>query len=204
MKLYLASNNAHKIEELKTFFQQEELLAVKLACASELGGMPEVDETESSFVGNARLKAQALHARASQQKPVWILADDSGLQVDALQGAPGVYSARFAGPGGSAQDCINLLLEKLAAVEIEKRSAQFVCTLVLLGPKGQEAIFEGIAAGNITTEVRGQEGFGYDPIFVPEGYCETYAQMGPERKNAISHRTRALKQLVAFVREQLS
>ncbi len=171
---------------------------LQLASAKEIGGMPDVAETESSFVGNARLKAEALYAQAPEGS--WVLADDSGLQVDALEGAPGVYSARFAGVGASAQACIDLLLEKLEGVEQAKRSAQFVCTLVLLGPGKQEQVFEGIAPGHITLGNQGESSFGYDPVFIPEGHQETYAQMGADLKNTMSHRTRALNKLARFFR----
>lgn len=196
MKLFIATGNAHKVGEL-TKILTEQVPDLLVLGASELGGMPHVDEIANNFEGNALLKAQALHALAPEDS--WILADDSGLAVDTLHGAPGILSARYAGPNATDADNRTKLLTDLAGVPESKRHARFVCFLVLLGPDGNEHTFTGTCEGIIALEEQGTGGFGYDPIFRPAGHDDTFGILPPETKNIISHRARALAALVKFL-----
>lgn len=198
MRLYLATANAHKVEEFSRLFA-EAGLEVQVRSATEVGGMPPVDEMEPDFVGNARLKAQALGERVGPDD--WVLADDSGLEVAVLGGEPGVRSARYAGPDATDAENRAKLLERLNGVEPADRQGQFVCVLVLQGPKKQENIFAGVCRGRIVSGEKGHHGFGYDPVFVPEGLEQTFAEVGPSVKDRLSHRGRALGELVKWLRE---
>ncbi len=193
MKLFLASNNTHKATEFSALAARGGQ-PVEIISAREVGGMPPVVEDAGTFVGNARKKAQALQARLGD---AWVLADDSGLCVAALGGGPGVESANYAGPG--ADDAANLtkLRAALSAVPDNKRAAFFCCVLVLAGPGGAEHVFEGRCEGRLLREPRGTTGFGYDPLFVPEGETRSLAEMGAVAKNLLSHRARAWAALVA-------
>lgn len=162
-----------------------------------VGGMPEVDEDQNTFAGNALKKARALAALLPEEG--WALADDSGLCVDALLGAPGVRSARFAGPGASDRDNLNKLLAKLEPVEDENRGAAFECHLALVSPHGEERLFVGRCPGRIVREPAGKKGFGYDPVFVPEGHERTFAEMTGEEKAGLSHRGQAFARFVEWV-----
>ena len=154
--------------------------------------VPDVVEDAPDFVGNARLKAAALVAATGHAA----LADDSGLEVDALGGEPGVRSARFAGDGASDADNVSLVLERLTGVPDAARTARFRCVIVLQRPDGTEVVADGAVEGRITDAPRGESGFGYDPVFVPvEGDGRTFAEMSAEEKHAISHRGRALRSL---------
>jgi len=193
-RVFLATGNAHKVEEFQ-----------KLAAASGLAvdfvrppTMPPVLEDTGTFVGNARKKAAAL--KAILPSGAWVLADDSGLCVDALDGAPGVESAYFAGPQGDAAANLRKLTEVMRQVPPDKRSACFVCVLVLLpGGKGDERVFEGRCMGSLLREPAGQFGFGYDPLFAPEGQSHSYAEIDAETKNKISHRARAFAQFARWL-----
>ncbi len=193
MELYLATGNAHKVSEIRELSAWHQLKWQVLG-ADRVGGMPEVDENADSFAGNALLKARALRERV----PVgaWVLADDSGLAVDALNGAPGVYSARYAGPGASDVDNLQLVLKHLAEFpDPQQRRAHFVCVMALVGPDGREWTFEGRCSGTLLDEARGQHGFGYDPIFQPDGYEGSFAELGPKVKDRLSHRAKAFEAL---------
>jgi XTP/dITP diphosphohydrolase len=198
--LYLATNNAHKVEELSALFECEELPII-VKDASGIGGMPEVEETETTFEGNATLKVMALADRLGEGE--YALADDSGLEVDALGGAPGIFSARFAGE--DATDSANLakLLNLIPQWPVEKRGAQFACSLVLVDHLGQRVVFSEICRGHLMTEAKGEHGFGYDPMFVPEGYGQTFAELGWTVKSKISHRAKALQQLLVWLKSRL-
>lgn len=192
-RVVLASNNPHKAVEFAA------LLAEHLPSWEPLPRPPEVPEViedAPTFLGNARLKAEALVAATGDSA----LADDSGLVVDVLGGAPGVHSARYAGEGASDSDNVARLLEEMAAhgaTDPERRTARFVCVLVLRHPDGSEVVAEGTVEGTIALEPRGHRGFGYDPVFLPtEGYGRTFAEMAESEKNEISHRARALQQLI--------
>lgn len=192
--IHLASGNRHKAEEFQRL-ANESGLALRVLPASP---MPEVVEDSGTFIGNARKKAQALQALLPPGS--WVLADDSGVCVDALGGAPGVESAYFAGPQHDAAANLRKLTDVMRAVPAGQRTARFVCVLVLLGPKGRERVFEGRCEGVLASEPAGGKGFGYDPLFIPDGFGRTYAQISEEEKNAISHRGRAWQELAAWWR----
>lgn len=194
MQIIIATGNAHKVLEL------EQLLAglgVQVESAAVVGGMPEVEESGQTFAANALLKAAALRALASAS--AYVLADDSGLEVDALDGAPGVYSARYAGPNASDAENRHQLLTALAGAGDAPRTARFRCVLCLLGPKGEAQYFEGSCEGSITEAERGKEGFGYDSIFMPEGYTKTFGELGESVKQRLSHRANAVHALRDFL-----
>lgn len=199
MKIVLASGNAHKRDELARFFTQE-ALPVELLPAADFGGMPPVEETGQTFGENAHLKAVALHAQLPPDH--WALADDSGLIVDALDGAPGVRSARYAGEDASDAANVDKLLHELRGVGEDSRSARFACVLCLVGPGTREMFFAGHCEGFLGREPRGTEGFGYDPIFHPVGYRKSFAELGPAIKDRLSHRARALQCLADWLRQQ--
>lgn len=199
MKLHLASANAHKVGEFQELARVSRI-AVEIVSARAMGGMPAVSEDTGTFAGNARKKAAALRARLPE--PGWVLADDSGLCVEELGGAPGVESAYFAGPAGDPVANLRKVVEALREVPEDRRAAYFICVLVLLNPEGEERLFEGRCGGRLVREPRGSAGFGYDPLFVPEGEHRTLAEMEPDAKNALSHRGRAWAQLAAWWRAQ--
>jgi len=201
MKLYLASGNAHKVQEFQALAAstpESQKLAVEIVSAREVGGMPAVVEDTGTFDGNGRKKARALHGKLPPG--AWALADDSGLCVDALGGAPGVESAYYAGPQGNSAANLQKLISMLHDVPEGRRQAHFVCVLVLIDPNGVERIFEGRSDGHLLQEPRGGAGFGYDPLFVPDGYEQTFAELDEEAKNSLSHRGRAWAQLAAWLK----
>jgi XTP/dITP diphosphohydrolase len=192
MKLFLSSGNAHKVAELQALAQQapaSRSQLVEILSAHAVGGMPPVVEDAGTFVGNARKKARALREIIPRED--WSLADDSGLCVDALGGAPGVESAYYAGPHGDSAANLQKLVDVMRDVPVARRNAQFVCVLVLIGPDGVECIFEGRCPGRLLVAPQGKAGFGYDPLFVPDGYTESFAELGEVTKNTVSHRARA-------------
>lgn len=184
-KLVLASGNAGKVAELRRILAG---LEVELLDAAQ-AGLGDVDETGETFAENALLKARA-GARATG---LWCVADDSGLVVDALDGAPGVRSARYAGAHGDDAANLALVLERMGGVA--DRRARFACAAALVGPAGEEHTTSGTLEGTLTDAPRGTGGFGYDPIFVPVGYTVTTAELPPEEKDAISHRGQAFRAL---------
>ncbi|MGC4074995.1 MAG: non-canonical purine NTP pyrophosphatase [Nibricoccus sp.] len=201
MKIYLASGNAHKVQEFQAIADASKAaggVAVEFVSAKTVGGMPPVVEDTGTFEGNARKKAQALKAKLPAE--AWVLADDSGICVDALGGDPGVESAYFAGPQGDPAANLRKLVEVMREVPEGKRGAYFVCVLVLLGPGGAEQSVEERVYGTLLVEPRGGAGFGYDPLFVPLGKKESLAEMGEALKNQISHRARAAERLMAWLR----
>ena len=189
MKVVLASKNQHKLEEIQTILSKYEM---ELVLQSTLGVDIDVDETGTSFEENSLLKAQAV----MEATGLPAIADDSGLSVDALDGAPGIYSARYGGEQYvTDRDRLELLLKNMAGVPDGARTARFVCVITLLFPDGRKYVARGTCEGEITRQAAGQSGFGYDPVFfVPDEGC-TFAQMGSDRKNAISHRSNALRRL---------
>jgi XTP/dITP diphosphohydrolase len=197
MKLYLASANPHKAIELQELANAS-ALPIEIVSAQAVGGMPPVVEDAGTFVGNARKKAQALRTRLPAD--AWALADDSGLCVDALAGAPGVDSAYFAGPQGDGVANLARLVAVLSKVPEAERAACFRCVLLVLGPGEREDMFEGICAGRLLRAPSGGAGFGYDPLFVPAGYERTFAEMDPGLKNRLSHRARAWARLAEWAR----
>jgi XTP/dITP diphosphohydrolase len=189
MQLCFATNNHHKLEEVMAVLGKEfSILSLK-----DIGCEEEIPETQNTIPGNARQKSDYVwdHYKIS------CFADDTGLEVKALDGAPGVYSARYAGPQRNSVDNMNLLLQNLQGNE--NREAQFRTVIALRMPKG-EWIFEGIIKGSIMNSPRGSGGFGYDPIFLPQGSTLTLAEISMEEKNKISHRGQAVKLLADFLR----
>ncbi|MFO8079785.1 MAG: XTP/dITP diphosphatase [Armatimonadota bacterium] len=189
-QLMLATENEHKVREIR------ELLAdvdVEVAHIGELEDPPDLTETGETFAENAREKALG----CAETTGLLSLADDSGLMVDALDGAPGVHSARYAGEGASQQDLIDRLLRELDGTTLCDRTARFVCVLSLCAPEGEIGRWEGTVEGVITLEARGEGGFGYDPVFLYPAAEKTFAEMAPDAKNAVSHRGRALQQFRA-------
>lgn len=166
MKLYLASGNAHKVQEFQALADASGL-PIEMLSAKAVGGMPSVVEDAGTFVGNARKKAQALKAILPPEG--WVLADDSGLCVEALGGEPGVESAYYAGPQGDSKANLAKLVHVMREVPEEQRHAHFICVLVLIDGMGKESIFEGRCDGSLAREPRGGQGFGYDPVFIPLG-----------------------------------
>lgn len=163
---------------------------------SSLPHAPEVQETGANFEENAALKALTI----SRVITGLVVADDSGLEVDALEGAPGVRSARFAGPDATDADNRFLLIQKLRRLGGERFRARFRCVMVLAGQGEMLGSFTGVVNGNVILEERGSGGFGYDSLFVPQGYTETFAELQAEIKNSLSHRGRALAKLLEFLR----
>ena len=186
MKVILASKNAHKLEELSAILGQ---LGFEIALESEYGLDIDVDETGTTFEENSLLKAEAVMKASGLP----VLADDSGLMVDALDGAPGVYSARY-GHKSSDGERTEFLLENMKDVPDGKRTAKFVCVITCLWPDGRKIVARGECPGVITREVHGENGFGYDPVFYLPELGMTYAELPSEQKNAISHRARALQE----------
>jgi XTP/dITP diphosphohydrolase len=197
-RLVLATRNAHKVDELRRILGDAGL-AVELVGMDAFPDVPDVAETGTTFAENALLKAHAV-ATATGLPSV---ADDSGLCVDVLGGAPGVFSARWSGRHGDDTANLDLLLAQIHDVPDDRRGAHFACAAALALPAGVERVAEGRLTGTIIRSRRGTNGFGYDPVFVPAGEERTTAQLAPEEKDAISHRGRALRGLVPHVRELL-
>jgi len=193
-RLVLATANPHKVTELSRILEAEEV-PVDVAGLRDFPGAPDVAETGATFADNALLKARA----AAVFTGLASVADDSGLCCDALGGMPGVLSARWSGAHGDDASNLRLLLDQLSDVPDERRGAQFRCAAVLVLPSGREELSEGTLRGRLIREPRGSNGFGYDPIFVPDGQERTTAEMPPADKDAISHRGRALRGLVPMV-----
>ena len=191
MKLCMATNNAHKIEEIEPLVPE----SVGLVSLAEVGCREELPETGDTLAANSQQKAQYVWDHYG----VSCFADDSGLEVEALRGEPGVHSAHYAGPQRDARANMELLLRKLEGEE--NRRAQFrTCITLILD--GQLYQFEGVVRGAILGAPRGTGGFGYDPLFVPDGYAQTFAEMDLSEKNKISHRARAVERLIRFLRER--
>lgn len=185
--LLVSTRNPHKLREIRTILGDP----FEVSDLSILPTMHEVEETGTSFEENAELKAVA----ASQLFEGWVIADDSGLEVDALGGAPGIYSARYAGDAASDSENNTLLLKNLKKVPEQERRARFRCVIVLARAGRKLAAFSGIVEGLIASCVRGVEGFGYDPLFMPDGFSQTFGELPVATKNRLSHRGRALNQL---------
>jgi XTP/dITP diphosphohydrolase len=190
-KLVLATHNPGKVHEIGELLAP---LGLEVISADELG-LPEPEETETTFAGNATLKAGA----AAVASGCMALADDSGLVVAALDGAPGIYSARWAGPNKDFAAAMARVEQELTTSGTADRSAKFVCALALARPGEETIVFEGEVAGSLVFPPRGNRGFGYDPIFVAEGMDTTFGELAPARKHAISHRARAFAQLKAWI-----
>jgi XTP/dITP diphosphohydrolase len=192
IRLLLATRNAHKTREFAAILGE----GFEITDLCRATDVPEIEETGSSFAENAILKASG----ASQDRQGLVVADDSGLEVDALDGAPGIYSARYAGETASDQDNVEKLLQQLVRQPEAKRTARFRCVIALAHRGKLLGTFEGIAEGIIVDPPRGRDGFGYDPVFLPAGFDQTFAELPAEIKNQISHRTRAVRELAAFLK----
>jgi len=187
-RLVVATHNPGKARELAEILDNR----FELVTADELG-LPEPDETETTFVGNALLKARA----AADASGFVALADDSGLSVAALEGQPGIYSARWAGPGKDFTLAMRKVEERLEEAGAEDFSAWFTCALAVAWPNGPAVVVEGRVDGTLSFPPRGDRGFGYDPIFTPVGHDRTFGEMAPEEKDGMSHRARAFAKLKA-------
>lgn len=190
-KLVIASHNAGKVREIRALLGP---YGIEPVSAAELD-LPEPEETGTTFVANAELKAM----QAADLSGLPALADDSGLCVDALGGDPGIFSARWAGPDKDFGLAMRLVEDQLAAIDDAPRSAHFVCALALAWPDGHVEWFEGCVDGTLVWPPRGDLGFGYDPVFLPDGETLTFGEMAPEAKTPLTHRAAAFRQLVAAV-----
>jgi XTP/dITP diphosphohydrolase len=195
MKIVLATRNAGKIAELRRILSGFDIVGLE-----EFPSIGEVAETGVTFEENALLKAHAV----AQGSGLPAVADDSGLCVDVLGGMPGVFSARWSGRHGDDRANLDLLLAQLSDVPADRLTAHFACAAALALPSGESRVVEGALPGRLVTTPRGSNGFGYDPIFVPDGHDRTTAEMPPEEKDAISHRGRAFRALAPIVRDLVS
>lgn len=195
-ELLVATHNAGKIRELNGLLAD---LPLRLRQLSEFPEIEEVEETGKTFAENALLKARLY----GQQTKLWTLADDSGLEVDALDGAPGVLSARYAGRDATDEDRNARLLAELAGTDDGRRTARFVCAIALYDPAtAATEIFDGTCEGHITREPRGHRGFGYDPLFIPSVHAHTFGELPEAVKQQISHRARALAAVRVYLSER--
>lgn len=190
MKLVFATNNRHKLDEVRAIVGDK----IEILSLNDIGCHDDIPETADTLQGNALIKAQYIYEKYGTD----CFADDTGLEVEALGGEPGVYSARYAGEECDSEANMKKLLHNLTGKK--NRNAQFR-TVIALIIGGEEKLFNGIVKGSITEEKRGDSGFGYDPIFIPEGFSESFAQMGSDQKNSISHRYRATRQLSDYLKE---
>ena len=194
MDIILASNNNNKLKEMKAKLAKYGLNVIS---QKEAGYDIEVEETGTTFEQNAIIKASEIYNLSKMP----VIADDSGLEIDSLDGAPGVYSHRFAGPNATDEDRINKALNLLKDIPEEKRTARFRCVICYIDQDGNKHIFEGVAEGKIGYEPKGENGFGYDPIFICE-QNKTFAELSSEEKNKISHRGRAIEKFINFLEEK--
>ena len=198
MELWVATGNKGKLEEFKMGLK--EFHELKIFSQADLKSFTPMPENAETFEGNARIKAKSLKA----MKPgCWILADDSGLEVHGLNNLPGVHSARYAGPHARDGENVAKLLKMMQIRNINPRTAQFKCVLVIYTPEGQELVFTGELKGHIASKPTGILGFGYDPVFIPEGDTKSLAELGPGYKVQHSHRAVALKQFIDHLKTVL-
>ncbi len=190
MKLVFATNNRHKLNEIRAILGDK----IELLSLNDINCNDDIPETADTLQGNALIKAKYIYDKFGMN----CFADDTGLEVDSLNGEPGVYSARYAGEECDSESNMNKLLDNLTGKK--DRNAQFR-TVIALIINGEEKLFEGCVKGVISNEKMGNAGFGYDPIFIPEGFSESFAQMGSEIKNSISHRYRATEKLCKYLKE---
>lgn len=190
-RLILATRNAHKTEEIRAMIGER----FEVMNATAFPKLPEIEETGTTFLENARLKAEGI----SRLIDGWVLSDDSGLEVDALKGAPGVWSSSYGGEEGNHAKNLQRLLVEMK--EQPLRTARFRCTMVLAKAGRETANFTGAVEGHLTDTARGVAGFGYDPVFIPVGHAATFAELGAEIKNSLSHRARALEQVIDYLRQ---
>ena len=198
VQLVLATRNAKKLAELDRLLAGAGL-DVEILGSAVFSDLPEIEETGSTFAENSLIKARAVAAHTG----LIAIADDSGLCVDALNGQPGIYSARWAGQGATDESNLDLVLEQIRDIEPARRTAHFACAAALVLPSGEEYVVQGQVNGVLLTQRRGVGGFGYDPIFLPDGFDITTAEMTSEQKDAISHRGQAMRALVLVIQEHV-
>jgi len=192
----IATGNAGKVSEFNTILKDG---TFSFLASKDIGFYEEIEETAQTFKGNAEIKAKAVFEYvSSKHKDYWVIADDSGLEVEALGGRPGVFSARYAGENASGKDRYTKLLKEMEG--LANRNARFVCCLCLIRPGSPPEFFEGECKGTILAEPRGNGGFGYDPVFLPQGYTKGFGEMSDKEKNALSHRGRAIKNMLEGVK----
>lgn len=190
--LWVGTSNQGKLNEFRNLCSGH----ADIHSLAELGSYASPPETGQTFEDNARIKARTLKAI----KPgTWVVADDSGLEVEGLGGLPGVHSARYAGPKASDAENVAKLLKMMQIRTAGNRKAQFRCVLVAYDPKGQEHVVQGVVKGTIANAAKGKGGFGYDPVFIPEGYEQTFSELGPSIKNQVSHRGTAIRELLSLL-----
>jgi XTP/dITP diphosphohydrolase len=195
MQLLVGTNNAGKIRELNELLEE---LPVEIFGLSSFENISDVEETGATFAENAVLKAESY----ARQTGFWALSDDSGLEVEALGGAPGVFSARYAGENAGDEEKIRKLLDELAAGNDEFRRARFVCAMALADENGDiKFLAEGVCEGRIALQPQGNNGFGYDPVFIPDGFEQTFGELSSTVKREISHRARAIQKIMRFLRD---
>ena len=199
VQLVLATRNAKKLAELDRLLAGAGL-DVEILGSDAFGDLPEIEETGSTFAENSLIKARAV----STHTGLIAIADDSGLCVDALDGQPGIYSARWAGEGATDESNLDLVLEQIRDVEPAQRTAHFACAAALVLPSGEEYVVQGQVDGVLLTQRRGVGGFGYDPIFLPDGFDITTAEMTSDQKDAISHRGQAMRALVPLIQDHVN
>ena len=192
-KVLLATRNRGKVREIRKVLKG---LGIRIQSLHDLPGAPEINEDGNSFSENALKKARFYAALSG----MLTISDDSGVEVDALKGQPGIYSARYAGEGASDQDNIQKLLKEMEGIPTSKRGARFKCSIAIVSPDGTEAVAEGSCKGKIGFREVGKRGFGYDPLFILPQYGKTMAQFTLEEKNRISHRGKALRKLRRIIR----
>ena len=191
-RLIIATRNAHKTAEIRAMIGDD----FEVLDATAFPDFPEIEETGTTFLENARLKAEGISARVEG----WVLSDDSGLEVDALAGAPGVWSSSYGGEEGNHAKNNSRLLAEMAGKTA--RHARFRCTMVLARGGVEQANFSGTVEGRLVDALSGSGGFGYDPLFIPAGHEQTFAELGDAVKNTLSHRARALSQVIAYLAGQ--
>jgi XTP/dITP diphosphohydrolase len=196
-EIVLASNNKNKLAEISSILKSSKVRVMSL---SDIGFNREIEETGETLSENALIKARAVRAKADGRV---VIADDTGLEVDYLAKAPGVYSARFAGPECSFVDNNRKLIKLLKGVKPKDRGAVFRTVVAVIFPDGTEEVYEGRVPGRISISEKGSKGFGYDPVFYPENSKKTYAQMTPDEKNRISHRKKAVANALKGIRKRL-
>lgn len=194
-KLVFVTNNLHKLQEIRKMLSDK----IDILSLADLACHDEIEETADTLEGNALIKARYVYDKYQ----ISCFADDSGLLVDALNGEPGVYSARYSGKDHDSFKNISKLLSKLNGIEEERRTARFQTVIAFIDSKG-EHLFNGEILGKITTECRGEGGFGYDSVFVPDGYSKTFAEMTFEDKNKISHRAKAVNKFITYIKTNIS
>jgi XTP/dITP diphosphohydrolase len=196
MRIVIATGNNDKVREINEILKDTDFEAVSM---KSIGINPDIVEDADSFRGNALIKAQAVHALCKD----YVIADDSGLCIDALDGAPGIYSSRFCGEDSTYQEKFDKIFEMLKDVPEEKRTAHFTCAIAVVRPDGTSFTVEEYFEGVLHEEAKGENGFGYDPIFYVPEYGMTSAQMSPEMKHSMSHRGKALRAMVEMLKKDI-